>query len=332
MLTQPDLASYPSFTAVFVVPSEVHLLDISGPIQVFFEASDYGAPITLRHVSMQPDESLVRSSSGLYFAQLEGFEHLELEANDIIFIPGFEAHILLAPSFFKTYRPFLEWLTRQYERGATICSICTGAFVLAEAGLLRGKICTTHWKYLEDMGSRYPNAKVVRNRLFVESDRLYSSAGVSSGIDLALYILEQRFNSQFSIDIAREIVIYFRRGELDPQLSIFLQYRNHMEDRIHYIQDWMGKHLDKKITLESLSELVNTSARNLSRLFKRSTGITIGQYHEKLRVERAVQLLSEQTKVEAVTQAIGLRSPNQLRHLLKRHRGVLPSDFQKMSE
>ncbi len=312
---------HPLLRAVFVIPPRVQLLDISGPAHIFYEASDYGAKINLKFISVHTDVSEETSTSGLAFAKLESYENIQLKAGDVVFIPGIESHYLNDPVFLKSIQPYFQWLNTQYKNGARICSVCTGAFLLAESGLLNGKQATTHWKYQDRLKERYPKVEVLTNRLFVLKDRIYTSAGVASGIDLGLYLLEEIYGTRFAAAIAREVVIYLRRSHEDPQLSIFLQYRNHLEDRIHTIQEWLSKHLDKKHTTDQLAELIHTSERNLTRLFKETTGITIGQYVDKLRVEHALRLIRENEKMQTVAKACGLQSTNQLRTLLKKHVG-----------
>ena len=316
--------------AVFAIPPSVHLLDFGGPAQVFYEALDEGAALELKFVSLHQGNSGAASSCGVEFANLTDYNTVSLKQGDIIFVPGLAFNLLQDNAFLDSTRGFLEWMIEQYHNGATICSICTGAFLLAESGLLNGKECTTHWKYLKQLQEQYKMVNMVSNRLFVESDNIFTSAGVASGIDLALYILEKRYGSLFASKIAREIVIYFRRAGNDPQLSIFLKYRNHLEDRIHTVQEWMTHHFNEKFTMDHLAERVNTSPRHLTRLFKETTGITISQYAEKLRIEHAVQLLKENNKVEMIATECGFQSTNQLRHLFKKYTGVIPSDY-KMS-
>lgn len=322
-----DLRHHARTTAVFVIPPRVHLLDISGPAHIFYEATVYGAPLDLHFVSVYPEVENEISSSGLAFAKLEDFRKINLKKNDLVFIPGIESHYITNAAFYKTIAPFFEWLVTQHRLGSKICSVCTGTFLLARSGLLKGKQTTTHWKYHDLFKKENPQITVLANRLFVQSEQIYSSAGVASGIDLGLYLLEELYGTRFSATIAREVVIYLRRGKDDPQLSVFLQYRNHLEDRIHTIQEWLTQHLDKKYTADDLAEMIHTSGRNLTRLFKETTGITIGQYVEKLRVEHAVQLLHDHQKVETVAKACGLQSTNQLRSLLRKHAGILPSDI-----
>jgi transcriptional regulator GlxA family with amidase domain len=308
-------------TAVFVIPPQVHLLDISGPAHIFYEATDYGASINLKFVSVYSDVSEETSTSGLSFAKLESFESIQLKSGDVIFLPGIKSTYLTDAKFFNSIQPFFKWLNIQHSNNVRICSVCTGAFLLAESGLINGKQATTHWKFQDLLKDCYPSIEVLTNRLFVLKEHIYTSAGVASGIDLALYVLEEIYGTRFSATIAREVVIYLRRSQEDPQLSILLQYRNHLEDRIHIVQEWLSSHLDRKHTIDQLADLIHTSERNLTRLFKDTTGITIGQYVEKLRVEHALHLLRDKQKMTEVAKACGLQSTNQLRALLKKHVG-----------
>lgn len=316
--------------AFFLVPPEVHVLDLMGPVHIFYEAINYGAEIDLQFLSLDHN-TCAKSSAGLDFANLSYFAKHQAQADDWVFIPGIDRKYLDQARFHDQNRAFYAWLNAQYQSGARICSVCTGAFLLAASGLLDGRNATTHWKYLSLLQKNYPRVDAVEDRLFVYGEGLYTSAGVSSGIDLALFLLEESYGPKFASDIAKEVVIYFRRGEGDPQMSIFLQYRNHLNHRVHKVQDRLSQSLSDKLTIEDLADEVFVSPRNLTRLFKKSTGITIGQYQEKLRVERAVQLLKEGHKLEFVTQSCGLKSANQLRSLLMKHEGLLPNEIIKMA-
>lgn len=309
------------------MPPEVHLLDISGPAHIFYEAIDYGAPIVSRFISLGNQAEEV-SSAGVTLAKLSRFDSFELNENDWLIIPGLEAHFLQDKQFEATNQRFFTWLNTQHQNGAKICSVCTGAYLLAQSGLLNGRQATTHWKYLDDFKKRFPKVDLQTDRLFVVADNLYSSAGVSSGIDLSLFLLEETFGSAFASKIAKEVVVFLRRTEEDPQLSVFLQYRNHLENRIHQVQDLLSQHMDRKMKVQELAEQVNMSPRNLTRLFKKTTEVTIGDYMDKLRVERAIQLLLDGNKVETVSKSCGLSSSNQLRTLLKKYKSLLPSDLQ----
>ncbi|WP_350285187.1 AraC family transcriptional regulator [uncultured Croceitalea sp.] len=302
----------------FLVPQEVQLLDVTGPVHLFYEANEYGANIATYFLALENKKEAL-SSAGLSLGPLEHFTSFELNENDILIIPGFESRIFFAEDFSIKNEGFFVWLKRQSQNSAKICSICTGTYLLAFGGLCDKKNCATHWKYFEDFQERFPKAKLQTDRLFVKDGNLYSSAGVSSGIDLSLFLLEELLGPVFATKIAKEVVIYLRRTENDPQLSVFLQYRNHIENRVHQVQDLLAQQLAEKKSIEELAEKVHMSPRNLTRLFKKTTGITIGSYVEKLRVEKALQLLSQNEKVSSVAKACGLNSSNQLRSLLKKY-------------
>lgn len=308
----------PVVQCVFVIPPKVHLLDITGPAQIFYEALSYGAPLKLHFSNIHTAEHCIESSSSLFLSQLTNYDSLNLQQGDLVFIPGLEASLLEKDQLLHSSKHFQHWLTEQYNKGVTICSVCTGAFLLAESGLLNDKECTTHWKYIDRLSKCYPQIKVQQNRLFVQAGNLYTSAGIASGIDLSLYLVEQLFGSHFAAQIATEAVVYLRRTANDPQLPAFMQHRNHIDNRIHVVQDLLAQSLEKKIHIESLAQQVHMSARNLTRLFKKTTGTTIGEYVDRLRSERARQMIREGYTVQTAASECGLKSTNQLRRLLKK--------------
>jgi transcriptional regulator GlxA family with amidase domain len=294
----------------FYLNSGTHILDLAGAVQVFHEATNYGNPYQIHYVSDAPNQT---SSANLGFANLTVFSNIDILPDDILIVAGFRISHLN-----KQNTALFDWLKRAEAVKATVCSVCTGCFMLAEAGLLDGKDCTTHWDFTDKLQTEYPKIKVLKNRLFVKSGNVYTSAGVTTGIDLALFLIEQRHGAKFAYQLARELVVYIRRDGSAPQDSIYLQNRQHLNSSIHDIQDWIIHHLAEKITIEHLAERIYTSPRNLTRLFKTATGITIGAYIESLRAEKARQLLKENHKVEAVAHAYGFQSTNQLRTILKK--------------
>lgn len=310
----------------FLILPLTHPLDSLGPAQLFFEAKENGADINLHFVSSTTDNELT-SSLGLGFSKLTPYEEFELGSGDIIIIPGIDFSLLKNLDSKNKNQRFYNWLNKQYNNGTTLVSICTGAFILAEAGLLKHKKATTHWKAFDEFEQKFPNTELLKNRLFVENERIYTSAGMLSGIDLCLYLVEKEYGIKFAVEVAKEVVMYFRRGESDPQLSIFLQYRNHLDDRIHNAQDIIANNLSNPFIIEDLADKVHTSARNLTRQFKKITGITIGNYVTKLRVEQSVHLLAEGYTMEYTAKECGLKSTNQLRTLLKKHEGLISTNL-----
>jgi len=309
---------------IFFINKETHILDLAGAVQTFYESGDYGKPYEIIYAS---DNVTQATSARLQMTGLKKYTSIKVVPSDVIVLPGYDLRRLPPMDDHRLF----AWLRKADKAGAILCSICTGAFTLAAAGLLEGKECTTHWKYTTRLQKDYPALKVLSNRLFVKSGNIYTSAGVTTGLDMALSLLEEKHGPEFAYKVAREMVVYIRRDGSEAQDSIYLQYRGHVNDDIHAVQDWMIRHLPEKIRVEQLAALVYTSPRNLTRQFKLSTGITIGGYLEKLRVEKAVHLLNNNHKLEAVTRQCGLGSTNQLRHIIKKHTGSLPSALKKVS-
>ncbi|MEM8937962.1 MAG: DJ-1/PfpI family protein [Bacteroidota bacterium] len=303
----------------FVVPPKVHLLDINGPAHIFYEAKEYGASIDLHFISPINEDRAI-SSAGLKFSDLKPFDDFQPTKKDLILVPGLYFSIFSDNTFLQKCDLFFSWLRECDSKEVNICSVCTGSFLLAEAGILDHRSCTTHWKRVGAFRKRYPKIDLKESRLLVADNNIYTSAGISSGIDLSLFILETKFNPKLAADVAKEAVIYFRRGEFDPQLSVFLRYRNHLEERIHAAQEFIVQNLDKQFTQLHIAENVNMSPRNLSRLFKKTTGITIHTYTEELRVEKAKNLLKENNKLEMVARESGFKSISQLLVVLKKHK------------
>ncbi len=310
----------PRNRVIFYINRGVHLLDLAGAVQAFYEAEEYGQPYEISYISEDPGPVC---SAGLPFAGVMHYSSLEIGPADLLIIPGFDLRWL---GDAKKSR-LKAWMRKADKAQATIYSVCTGAFLLAEAGLLDDKECTTHWKYTLRLRKEYPALRVLTDRLFVRSGNIYTSAGVTTGLDMALFLLEERHGPEFAYKVARELVVYIRRDGSEPQESIYLQFRAHVNNDIHAVQDWIVRHLEKKVSIGELAALIYTSPRNLTRLFKSTTGITVGQYLEKLRVEKALHLLRQHAKIGSIPRECGLQSTNQLRHMLKKHTGRLPSEL-----
>ncbi|GAB2657274.1 GlxA family transcriptional regulator [Flavihumibacter cheonanensis] len=297
----------------FIIPPAVELLDLAGPMQVFSEASFYGFEVQLEFYSIQPDTA---SSVGLPFGKLQPYSKAALQAGDFIIIPGVRFESLKV--LISWEKAFFHWLRDTTQRGINICSICNAAFFLGEAGLLNNRECTTHWRRVDALQKQYPKARVLNDVLFVKTDSIYTSAGISAGIDLALSILEELTDPLFVNKVARGLVVYYRRSHQHTQQNIYLDYRNHINPKVHQVQDYLVEQLASELSLEKLANLVNTSPRNLSRIFKEATGITIGDYLTKIRIEKAKTLKNNPDyTIEYIAAACGFKSPRQLQRILK---------------
>ncbi len=304
----------------FIVPPTLQLLDLAGPVQVFSEAKYYGYDVSLEFHSFQEN---TRCSAGLSFGAIKDFSEAELNEGDYLVIPGMEFTYIESISF-RAERKFFNWLKACAEKKITVCSICNGAFALGEAGLLDGIECTTHWRRIEQLQLRYPKSKVLADVLFVKSNHVYTSAGVSAGIDLSLSILEDLKGPLFTHKVARSLVVYHRRSHSHKQESIYLDYRNHIHPQVHQVQDYLIEHLTEDNDIESLAEMVAMSPRNLSRVFKEKTGTTILEYLTQLRLEKARTLLNNPNYTLAyIASECGFKTPRQLQRILKENNNTV---------
>ncbi len=298
----------------FVVPSTVELLDLSGPVQVFVEAQFHGLQAAIEFYSYLSDPM---STAGIGFANVRGYREADLKEGDFLFVPGMSNEYVIGEEF-KGESTFFDWLKENADRRVNVCSICNGAFALGEAGLLDGRECTTHWRRAESLQQRFPKSKVLTDVLYVQSDNIYTSAGISAGIDLALGILEHMRDPRFVHKVARGLVVYHRRQQSHSQQSVYLDFRNHINPRIHEVQDYMTENLAAENSIEDLAARVAMSPRNLSRVFKEETGSTIVEYLTRLRKEHARTLLNNPTyTIEYVASQCGFKSARQLQRILK---------------
>ena len=307
---------------VFFAPPEVTGLDLIGPLQVFQMAGEsLGRPYRLEVCAATEK---VQVAGNLQFANLRPYGQIALGPGDTLFVSGCFTRCL-TPEFMRQHQPVFDWIRRGWEAGATICSVCTGAYMLAESGILDGLPCATHWTDTEELQRRYPKVKVRKGVLFVEAGTIFTSAGIASGIDLAIYLVALRHGQKFAFELARMLVIYLRRsGEYD-QDSVYLQYRNHLDDTVHRAQTILIEHLQEPPNLARLADQVGASPRNLSRRFRQSLNLSIGDYLRELRLERARSLLQETgSKVEDVAKACGFNGSRQLRNLYQERFGCYP--------
>ena len=238
-------------TVYFYIPKQVTILDLSGVLQVFQEAKNLGFNYHLKFISNQ---SSISSSSGLELSSLTDFRKTNPTKNDIVIISGSSTHQI---GLFNEERSFFDWLKRANSNQTTICSICSGALLLAKSGLLNNKECTTHWSLIKKLKKDFPLLKTQDNTLFTKSKNIYTSAGVVTGMDLAMFLIEERHGKRIATEIAKGLVVYKRRHGTDEQESVYLQNRSHQDEKIHTIQDWIIHNLDKASTIDHLADIVH---------------------------------------------------------------------------
>jgi transcriptional regulator GlxA family with amidase domain len=296
----------------FVALPGVMSLDLTGPAEALRLAGQF----QLHYIGPQPE---VMMSTGLTVAHLQPLP-ASLPEGSILIMPGVEhsAENFVSPVAMITR----DWLRQQkaaIERGnLTLVCICSGSLLAGQAGLLDGYQCTTHHDVIARLRQQVPTAQVKDNRIFVEDRFVLTSAGITAGIDLALHIISRHLGAQAALDVAREMVVYFRRAGDDPQLSPWLRYRNHLHPAVHRAQNLMAAEPESTWQVEEVAAKSHISSRHLTRLFKQHLGISVRDYHEQLRIAIASQRLQQGLGIEKAALAAGFSSGRQFRRAQER--------------
>ena len=305
----------PALTIYLVVTPGVLMLDYAGPAEALRMARDMGAPLVLHSCGPRSE---VNTSLGTQLTELEALPE-RLPPGSLVMITGnsHEQEDYATPSAQQVVR----WLQTALLPDTRLTSICSGALLLAMAGHLDGLRCTTHHTLLDDLQALAPTAQVQADRIFVDDGRVLTSAGITTGIDLALYIVEQVAGAALAAQVARRLVMYTRRGPNDPQLSPWLAHRNHMHPAVHRAQDAITASLlqdpSLRRSLTDLAEVACVSPRHLSRLFVQHTGISVVDYQQQLRIARANDLLEQRPNMtqEQLAEACGFTSARDFRRV-----------------
>lgn len=317
--------------AIIAMPNSM-LLDVAGPCDVFHrtnmileEKYGDGAPgYELAVVS--PDSSkMMKSASGVNVIYSHTFESLTYEKIDTLLVAGFSFSL-----DWKTLWPFIQWLKKSAKNIRRIGSVCLGAFVLAEAGILNGKKATTHWLHVDKLQSLYPDLEVDPDPIFIRDGNVYTSAGVSSGLDLALSLVEEDLGKDIALEVARQLVLYLRRPGNQSQFSTALTYQTAEKEPLRELQSWLIDHVDQQHTVETLAEKCAMSPRNFARVFVKETGLTPGKYLEKLRIETARRMLeTTHLPLDHIAADCGLGSADTMRRIFLRNLKVTPSEYRR---
>ena len=307
---------------VFVVLPDVVLLDVAGPADAFRNAaSRVPGSYRLRFVAPQ---RAVAAAIGL---NLSGLEPLPsgLAPGTIVVLTGISGPVI-DPHSVAT-RCVIEWL-RESARPALLLCVCAGSVLAAYAGLLAGRDCTTHHAHIEELRRVEPRARVLDNRIFVEDGTIFTSAGVTAGLDLALHVIGERQGQRLAADIARDLVVYLRRAGTDPALSPWVMHRNHLHPAVHRVQDAVTRNPAAGWSAAQLSAIACTTPRNLSRLFAEHARCSPLDYVQLIRFALARQMVAgSRLDLERVAARAGFRSAQHLRRVWSRWEAQPPSAF-----
>lgn len=300
---------------------DVQPLDVTGPAQVFAAANSLGAAAYRIDVAAQDLEPIATLSG---YAILPAAKLASVRGPiDTLLVPG--GHGTRAAIADEDLVPFIA---RAAQHSRRVASVCTGAFLLARTGLLDGRRATTHWAWCAALRRAYPAIEVLDDPIFVNDGNLWTSAGVTAGMDLALALVEEDHGPRLALEIARQLVLFVKRPGGQAQFSAQLAAQAAEREPLRELQAWMVDHLEADLSVAALAQRAYMSERNFARAFKAETGMTPAAYVEALRVERARLALETTTEpVEAIARRCGFGTPETMRRAFARRLSVSPAAY-----
>jgi transcriptional regulator GlxA family with amidase domain len=307
---------------VLAVPP-VDEFDLVCPIQVFGAANRLaGKPVYSVEVVTNGNDVKVQGEGGvLSFVAESSYKALNENFDSLLLVCGLGTRNARDQAMFA-------WLRRVAPTVRRLGSVCVGSFLLAEAGLLNGRRATSHWRFAKELGRRYPLVRVESEPVWVKDENIYTSAGISAGIDLALAWVEEDCGATIAQEVARELVLFLRRSGGQKQLSVSLSAQASEMKAIQELQLWITDNLRKKLSVQVLADRVAMSVRNFERVFTREVGRAPSQYVLQARVE-AVRHQLERTDrgLEQIAAACGFGSADVMRRSFSRFVGVTPNQY-----
>ena len=309
---------------------DFQMLDAMGPLEVFSRTSRWLRDNGTRTGDAYSVELLglnrgaFRASSGLRVYADRRFDQVGRGLDTLLIAGGIGAQR------YCTHPPLLRWIRKQAGWVRRLASVCTGTFFLAEAGLLRGRRATTHWSRCDDLARRYPDVDVEPDTIFVREGAIYTTAGVTAGMDLALALVEEDHGREVALAVARELVLFLRRSGGQAQFSAQLAVQLAEHEPLRELQTYIVDHPREDLSVDTLARRVGMSPRNFARVFTREVGTTPARFVTSVRVETARRLLEESSEgFEAICAQSGLGTPESMRRAFLRLVGVPPSRYRE---
>ncbi len=311
---------------ILLVVPPVDELDLVGPVEVLVAANRLvgGArkPYAIEIVTTARDRR-VAGESGLSFLAHRHYHDVRGRPDSVLVICGVAARL-------RRERALLGWLRRVAATSRRLGSVCVGAFLLAAAGILDGRRATVHWRYARELADRYPRVAVDPRPTWAQDGNIYTSAGISAGIDLALAWVEEDVGTAAAVNVARELVLFLRRPSGQDQVSVSLETQAAHTKPMHALQMWMTEHLDQSLSVGTLADRAAMSARNFARVFAQEFGTSPGRYLFHLRVEAGRRLLEQTDKsLLQVALGCGFQSVDVMRRAFLRALGTTPLRYRR---
>jgi len=306
------------------------MLDLVGPFQVFASATQLAepdaacAPIYRVEIVSCSRRTAFVTNCGLRMSAHRSFRDVHGQIDTLLIAGG------SAIEEDRTGPEVVRWVREIAARIRRVGSVCTGALLLARAGLLDGRRATTHWNWCQRLARRYPQVTVEPRPIFIRDGNVYTSAGVTAGMDLALALVEDDHGSRLALQVARQLVLYLRRPGGQAQFSAALSLQLSDRQPLRELQAWVLENLDKPLSVQALAEHVAMSPRNFARVFGREMRVTPGKFVERLRVEAARRRLEEtRHSLKKIAAQCGLGSVASMRRIFQRLVGIPPGQYRQ---
>ena len=303
---------------------DVQLLDVAGPLQVFASANDYareaGRPLPYEAVVVAQDPN-VATSSGLGLAA-QPLPAPDAPLDTLIVAGGFGVYPACENA------ELVGWIGQRAEAARRVSSVCSGAFLLAETGLLDGRRAVTHWGRCAAFAERFPKVRLDPDPIFVRDGDIWTSAGVTAGIDLALAFVEADLGPRIALAVARQLVVFLKRPGGQAQFSAALSLQDD-DDRFGKLHAWIADNLRQDLSVGRLAEAAGMSERSFVRHYRQTTGVTPARAVERMRVEAARRLLEAGRPVKRVAAQCGFGSEETLRRAFLRRLGATPQAYRE---
>jgi transcriptional regulator GlxA family with amidase domain len=315
---------------VIIAAPGAEMLDLVGPFQVFASATQLAepdancAPIYRVEIVSCSRRTAFVTNCGLRMSAHRSFRDVRGQIDTLLIAGG------SAIEEDRTSPEVVRWVREIAARTRRVGSVCTGALLLARAGLLDGRRATTHWNWCERLARRYPQVRVEPHPIFIRDGNVYTSAGVTAGMDLALALVEDDHGSRLALQVARQLVLYLRRPGGQAQFSAALSLQLSDRQPLRELQSWVLENLDKPLSVQALAEHVAMSPRNFARVFGREMRVTPGKFVERLRVEAARRRLEEtRHSLKKIAAQCGLGSVGSMRRIFQRLVGIPPGQYRQ---
>ena len=308
---------------LIIVFDGVQSLDAVGPLEVFAHAVTPGGAPAYRERTAGLGGAPVRSSNGLTITPDDDLAAVDASRLSLLVVPGGEGAR-------RRPRELVAWLREHAPRAPRVASVCTGAYLLAEAGLLDGRRVTTHWSRCQDFADSYPAVRVDPDPIFIKDGGIATSAGVTAGIDLALAYVEDDLGRDEALAVARSLVVFLRRPGGQSQFSVQLSAQVAKSTPLRRVQQWIAEHPAADLSVAALAGRASLSPRQFARAFAAETGMSPGKYVERTRLEAARRHLEDTAEgIEQTARACGYGTPEAMRRAFLQTLGVSPAEYRR---